>query len=171
MKHLIQKTKRRITDWKKSFPKHISNKGSVLKLDQTAPFTFGKDWKTHLTKKIRRYVHRYFLKWKKEESLSHVWLFATTWTGAHQALLSMGFSRQEYWGRCHFLLQEIFLTQGSNSGLLHCRQTLYHVSHQGRMRIKILKIKSFFMWSYVKVNYFIIKDKYCVAELNSECST
>ena len=43
MKHLIQKTKRRITDWKKSFPKHISNKGSVLKLDQTAPFTFGKD--------------------------------------------------------------------------------------------------------------------------------
>ena len=24
----------------------------------------------------------------------------------------------------HFLLQEIFLTQGSNSGLLHCRQTL-----------------------------------------------
>ena len=43
MKHLIQKTKRRITDWKKSFPKHILNKGSVLKLDQTAPFTFGKD--------------------------------------------------------------------------------------------------------------------------------
>ena len=32
---------------------------------------------------------------------------------------------------CHFLLQGIFLTQGSNSGLLHCRQTLYRVSHQG----------------------------------------
>ena len=31
------------------------------------------------------------------ESLSHVWLFATPWTVAHQALLSMGFSRQEYW--------------------------------------------------------------------------
>ena len=26
---------------------------------------------------------------------------------------------------CHFLLQGIFLTQGSNPGLLHCRQTLY----------------------------------------------
>ena len=102
MKHLIQKTKRRITDWKKSFPKHISNKGSVLKLDQTAPFTFGKDWKTHLTKKIRRYVHRYFLKWKKEESLSHVWLFATTWTVTYQALPSMGFSRQEYWSGLPF---------------------------------------------------------------------
>ena len=31
---------------------------------------------------------------------------------------------------CHFLLQ-IFLTQGLNLGLLHCRQTLYHLSHQG----------------------------------------
>ena len=31
------------------------------------------------------------------QSLSHVWLFATPWTVAHQAPLSMGFSRQEYW--------------------------------------------------------------------------
>ena len=28
---------------------------------------------------------------------SHVQLFATPWTAAHQAPLSMGFSRQEYW--------------------------------------------------------------------------
>ena len=28
---------------------------------------------------------------------SHVQLFATQWTVAHQAPLSMGFSRQEYW--------------------------------------------------------------------------
>ena len=28
---------------------------------------------------------------------SHVQLFATPWTVAHQALLSLGFSRQEYW--------------------------------------------------------------------------
>ena len=32
---------------------------------------------------------------------------------------------------CHFLLQRIFPTQGSNPGLPHCRQTLYHLSHQG----------------------------------------
>ena len=32
---------------------------------------------------------------------------------------------------CHFLLQGIFLTQGLNSGLLHCRQMLYQLSHQG----------------------------------------
>ena len=37
-------------------------------------------------------------KWKvKGKSLSHVWLFATPWTAANQAPLSMGFSRQEYW--------------------------------------------------------------------------
>ena len=32
---------------------------------------------------------------------------------------------------CHFLLQGIFLTQGSNPGLPHCRQMLSHLSHQG----------------------------------------
>ena len=31
------------------------------------------------------------------KSLSHVRLFATPWTVACQARLSMGFSRQEYW--------------------------------------------------------------------------
>ena len=31
---------------------------------------------------------------------------------------------------CHFLLQEIFPTQGLNLGLPHCRRTLYHLSHQ-----------------------------------------
>ena len=46
-------------------------------------------------------------------------------TAAHQAPLSMGFSRQEYWRSCHFLLQGIFPTQGSNLYLLHWRQILY----------------------------------------------
>ena len=32
---------------------------------------------------------------------------------------------------CHFLLQWIIQTQGSNPGLLHRRQILYHLSHQG----------------------------------------
>ena len=34
---------------------------------------------------------------------SCVHLFVTSWTTAHQALLSMGFSRQEYWSRLPFL--------------------------------------------------------------------
>ena len=33
----------------------------------------------------------------RAQSLSRVWLCATPWTVAHQAPLSMGFSRQEYW--------------------------------------------------------------------------
>ena len=33
----------------------------------------------------------------KVKSFSRVWLFATLWTAAYQAPLSMGFSRQEYW--------------------------------------------------------------------------
>ena len=37
-------------------------------------------------------------KWKvKVKSLSRVQLFATSWTAAYQAPLSMGVSRQEYW--------------------------------------------------------------------------
>ena len=31
----------------------------------------------------------------------------------------------------HFLLQGIFPTQGSNVGLLHCRQILYRLSYKG----------------------------------------
>ena len=38
----------------------------------------------------------------KVKSLSRVRLFATLWTVAHQALLSMGFSRQEYWSGLPF---------------------------------------------------------------------
>ena len=32
---------------------------------------------------------------------------------------------------CHFLLQGILPTQGSNPGLLHCRQILYRLSYKG----------------------------------------
>ena len=60
----------------------------------------------------------------KVKSFSHVRIFATPWTVACQVPLSMGFSRQENWSGCHFLLQGIFPTQGSNPGLLHCRQML-----------------------------------------------
>ena len=60
------------------------------------------------------------------DSLQPHWLYV-----AHQAPWSMGFSRKEYWSRLPFSFQRIFLTQGSNLGLLHCRQVLYHLSHQG----------------------------------------
>ena len=43
---------------------------------------------------------------------------------------------------CHFLLQGIFLTQGSNPGLLYCRQNLYHLSHQRQVLVSILNVIS-----------------------------
>ena len=57
----------------------------------------------------------------------------TLWTVAHQAPQSMGIfqARILEWAGSHSLLQGIFPTQGSNSGILHCRQILYHLSHQG----------------------------------------
>ena len=40
----------------------------------------------------------------------------------------------------HSLLQGVFPTQELNPGLLHCRQILYHLSHQGNPgKIMILK--------------------------------
>ena len=64
--------------------------------------------------------------------LSCVQLFAILWTVAHQVPLSTGFPKQEYWSGFQFpSLQGIFLTQASNLGLLHCRQTLYLLSPDG----------------------------------------
>ena len=49
-------------------------------------------------------------------------------------LCPQGF-RQEYWSGLPCSSQ-IFPTQGSNSGLPHCRQILYHLSHQASPRIQ-----------------------------------
>ena len=49
---------------------------------------------------------------------SHVQLFATLWTVARQAPLSMGFSRQEYWSACHALLQGIISHPGMETAPL-----------------------------------------------------
>ena len=53
------------------------------------------------------------------ELLSCVRLFATPWTVACEAPLSMGFPRHESWSGRHFLLQGVFLTQGLNLSFLH----------------------------------------------------
>ena len=94
--------------------------------------------------------------WKKLKlkSFSPVWLFATPWTAAHQAPLSMAFSRQEYWSGLPF--PSIFLTQGLNPGLTHCRQTLYHLSHKGslnkpalrKLHVEILKEARLYFWMF-----------------------
>ena len=46
----------------------------------------------------------------------------------------------------HFLFQGIFPNQGSNPGLLHCRQILYHLCHLGRLYFLTLFKKFLFIF-------------------------
>ena len=67
----------------------------------------------------------------KVKLLSRARLFATPWAVAYQLLPPWDSPGKSTGAGCHFLLQRIFPTQGSNLDLLHCRQTLYRPSHQG----------------------------------------
>ena len=49
---------------------------------------------------------------------SHILLFVTLWTVAHQSPLSMGFSSSTHWSGLPCLSPGIFLSQGSNPCLL-----------------------------------------------------
>ena len=62
----------------------------------------------------------------RAQPLSHVQLFS--WAVPHQAPLSMWCPGKNTGVCCHFLLQGIFLTQGSNLCPLLCRRILYHWS-------------------------------------------
>ena len=88
--------------------------------------------KVHLNAKFQRIAS----KEKKVKLLSRVRLFATPWTVVYQLLCPWDFPGKNTGLGCHFLLQGIFPAQGSNLGLPHCRQILYHLSHQGRLQIK-----------------------------------
>ena len=79
----------------------------------------------------------------KVKSLSRARLFTTPWIVACTKLLRpWDFQGKSTAVGCHFLLQGIFPTQGSNPGLSHCRQTLYHLSHQGSLGILRWKKRS-----------------------------
>ena len=56
------------------------------------------------------------------QSLSHIWLFAAPWTVDCQAPLPWNSPGKNTGVGCHFLLQGIFLTQGSNSCLLSMKR-------------------------------------------------
>ena len=55
-----------------------------------------------------------------QPSVSHdvLCVYATPWTVAHQAPLSMGFSRQEYWSGLPFLSPGVLAVQGTLKSLL-----------------------------------------------------
>ena len=67
------------------------------------------------------------------------------WTVAHQAPLSMKFSRPEYWSGYPFPSPGDLPNAGMDPGLLHCRQILYRLSHQGSPDILI--------WVHTKANF------------------
>ena len=52
--------------------------------------------------------------------------------------LSTEFSRQEYGLGSHSILQGIFLIQGTNQDIPHCKQILYCLSHQGTPCVSIV---------------------------------
>ena len=57
----------------------------------------------------------------------------TPWTVACQALLSVGFSKQENWSELCLLLQGIFPTQGSNPHLLRWQADSLPLHHLGNL--------------------------------------
>ena len=68
---------------------------------------------------------------------------------------------------CHCLLQGIFLTQGSNSGLLYCRQILYYLSYRRsphdniaaqRLCLAMRKKLSLFTAAHLPLSRFAVSD-------------
>ena len=62
------------------------------------------------------------------------------WTIARQAKNPWDFSGKNTGVGCHVLLQGIFPNQGSNLGLLYCKQTLYLLSHQGSPKTLVYRL-------------------------------
>ena len=79
----------------------------------------------------------------KVKSFSHVRVFETPWTAAHQAPPSMGFSRQEYWSGVPSPSPLVsvpfhnasFHICGSESGVKKCIW-LTHVFYDSEMKLK-----------------------------------
>ena len=65
---------------------------------------------------------------------------------------------------CHFLLQGIFPTQGSNLDFLHYRQILYYLSHQRNPRYSLRTGNSYFFISSRVVNLYLLKSDVAVFE-------
>ena len=65
------------------------------------------------------------------EALNRVWLFATPWTVAYQAPLSMEFFRQEYWSELSCPSPGDRPNPGIEPRSPTCRRILYHLNHRG----------------------------------------
>ena len=80
------------------------------------------------------YIHTHVYEKKVKESVSRLAVSDTLWPQGLQPtrlLCPWHSPGKNTRVSCHSLLQGIFPTQGSKSGLLHCRQIIYQLSHQG----------------------------------------
>ena len=79
-------------------------------------------------------------KWELSfKSLSHVWLFATPLTVAHQSPLSMGFSRQEDWSGLPFPSPEDLPNPGIEPGSPALQANSLPTELQGKPQSKALE--------------------------------
>ena len=100
-------------------------------------------------------------KWKCH-SLSRVQLFATPWTVAHQAPLSIEFSECF----CHFLLFRIFLTQGLNLCLLcllHWQEGFVSLMPPGKPKIHTTLYR---LTTLYTINYInrLTTETHCISQ-------
>ena len=68
------------------------------------------------------------------ESCSVLFDSVIPWIVVTRCLCPWDFPGKNIGVGCHSLLQGIFSTQGSNSGILHCRLILYCPNHQGSLK-------------------------------------
>jgi len=121
----VQGTLKSLFNLNSIYPHYAQLFSSICKLRYLPGFISRKALANHWKNKDKSTLNRKLLLEHKCELLSHVWLFVIPQSIAHQALLSMGIlqARILEWVVIP-LSRGIFPTQGSNLGLLHCRQIL-----------------------------------------------
>ena len=87
--------------------------------------------------------------------LGHIQLFATLWTGGHQAPLSMGFSRQEYWTGLPFPTPGDLPDPEIEPLSLYVScvgsPVLYHQRHLGSLMINTYLLKCFLQAMFIEM--------------------
>ena len=100
---------------------------------------------------------------------SHVWLFATLWTVACQAPLSMGFSRQEYWSGLPYPPPRDLPDPGikpTSPAVPALQADSLPLSHQGSPTSILLPLKSLALWYTMRIQLNEIGNQSQTESLN-----
>ena len=97
----------------------------------TSKFLQGKDNILHIALPVSHAVLFSVPTCEHAQELSRVQLFGTLWTVAHQAPLSMGFSKQEYWSGLPFPSPGALPNSGIKPGSPTLQVDSLLLSHQG----------------------------------------